>query len=83
MTLRDKFQWIINQNSYIFIQENAFHNVVCEMSTILSWPPPFHANHPDQISVRKSARNQLNILGIYQIFKLPLYLSGVGNMSLA
>ena len=26
------------RNQYIFIQENAFENVVCEMSTILSWP---------------------------------------------
>ena len=26
----------IDQNSYIFIQENAFENVVCEMSDILS-----------------------------------------------
>ena len=27
-----------NENSYIFIQENAFENVVCEMSAILSRP---------------------------------------------
>ena len=27
-------QWDINQNSYIFIQENALANVVCEMSAI-------------------------------------------------
>ena len=26
----------LNQNSYIFIQENAFQNIVCEMSAILS-----------------------------------------------
>ena len=26
-TIRDKFQWKLNQNSYIFIQENAFDNI--------------------------------------------------------
>ena len=28
----------LKQNSYIFIQENAFENVVCIMTAILSWP---------------------------------------------
>ena len=32
--LRNKFLWNINRNSYIFIQENAFENVVCEMASI-------------------------------------------------
>ena len=36
-TLRNKFQWNIIWNSYIFIEENAFENV-CEMAAILSWP---------------------------------------------
>ena len=27
----------LQRNSYIFIQENAFQNVVCEMAAILSW----------------------------------------------
>ena len=30
-TLRNKSLWNFNQNSYIFIQENAFENVVCNM----------------------------------------------------
>ena len=30
--------WNLKQNSYIFIQENAFENVVCEMAAILSRP---------------------------------------------
>ena len=29
-------QWNIYQNSHIFIQKNAFENVVCEMAAILS-----------------------------------------------
>ena len=32
----NKFQWKLNQNFNIFIQENAFENIVCEMAAILS-----------------------------------------------
>ena len=34
-TLRNKLQWNLNQNSKIFIEENAFESVVCEMVAIL------------------------------------------------
>ena len=37
-TLGNKLQWNVNRNSNIFVQENAFENVVCEMTSILSWP---------------------------------------------
>ena len=37
-TLRNKLQWNFNRNSNIFIQENAFESVVCEMAAILSRP---------------------------------------------
>ena len=37
-TLRNKLQWIFYRYSIIFIQENAFENVVCEMASILSRP---------------------------------------------
>ena len=37
-TLRKKLQRNVNRNSYIFIQENAFEGVVCEMASILSRP---------------------------------------------
>ena len=33
-----KFQWNLNRNLYIFIQENAFENVVWKMAAILSRP---------------------------------------------
>ena len=33
-----KFQWNFNRYSNIFIQINAFENVVCEMASNLSWP---------------------------------------------
>ena len=29
-TLEDKLQWNLNENSIIFIQENAIENVVCQ-----------------------------------------------------
>ena len=37
-TLGNKLQWNFNQNSNIFIEENAFENVVCEMLFISSRP---------------------------------------------
>ena len=35
-TLGNKLQWNLNRNLYIFIQENAFENVVWKMAAILS-----------------------------------------------
>ena len=37
-TLGNKLQWNRNRNGYIFIQENAFENAVCEMVYILFRP---------------------------------------------
>ena len=37
-SLRNKLQWNLNRNCNIFIQENVFESVVCEMSSILSRP---------------------------------------------
>ena len=37
-TLRNKLQWNLNQNSCVFIHENAFENVVWKMAAILSRP---------------------------------------------
>ena len=34
--LTNKVQWNLNQNTEVFIQENAFEMVVCEMAAILS-----------------------------------------------
>ena len=36
--LRKTFRWNFKRNSYIFIQENSFENVVWEVATILSRP---------------------------------------------
>ena len=37
-TRRNKAQWNFAHNSNIYIQENVFENVVCEMAAILSQP---------------------------------------------
>ena len=37
-TLRNKLQWKLKRNSYIFFQDNAFENIVCETAGILSRP---------------------------------------------
>ena len=34
--LRNKLQWKLKRNSYIFIQENAFENLICQMPPIWS-----------------------------------------------
>ena len=33
----NKLQWNVNRNSYIFIQENPFENVIWKIAVILSW----------------------------------------------
>ena len=35
-TLRDKLKWDFDQNTKIFIHENAYENIVCEITAILS-----------------------------------------------
>ena len=35
-TLRNKFQWNLNQNTKLLIHKNASENIVCEMAAILS-----------------------------------------------
>ena len=35
--LKNKLKWNIERNFYIFIQENAFQNVVCKMAATLLW----------------------------------------------
>ena len=35
LTLRNKLQWNPNQNTKLFIRENASENIICKMATIL------------------------------------------------
>ena len=44
LTLRSNLQWNVNRNSYIFIQENAFENVVCDISAIFFPRPQYVKN---------------------------------------
>ena len=37
-TSRNKILWNLNRNSYVFIQDNAFENIVCKMVAISSRP---------------------------------------------
>ena len=46
LNLRNKIQWNLKRNSCIFIQENAFQNVVCEMASILPLPQCVNSLHP-------------------------------------
>ena len=50
-TNRNKFHWNLNQNSIIFIQENAFENVVCQngghfVQGEMSYNAPWVIIHP-------------------------------------
>ena len=47
LDIRNKIQCNIKQNSYIFIQENAFENVVWKMAAILSRPQCVNDPNPD------------------------------------
>ena len=46
-TFRKKRQWNSNRNSYIFIQEIAFQNAVCEMAFTLSRSQCVEIGHQD------------------------------------
>ena len=62
-TLANIFQWKFNQNTAIFIEENARENVVCELASILS---------RTFISEWENEINDINIfpsLRTYRIFK--------------
>ena len=51
----NKLQWNLNHNQYIFIQENAFENVVCEMVAILSrgrWVKVWLSNSSSTVAAR-------------------------------
>ena len=37
-TFRNNLHWNFNQDTYIFIQKNAFESIVCELAAILSLP---------------------------------------------
>ena len=38
---KNQFQWNSNQNTIVFVQENAFEYIVCEMAAIVASSPSF------------------------------------------
>ena len=50
-TLRNKLQWNFNQNTKIFIHENAPENIVCEMVAIFSGGYELSIHNTDSIPV--------------------------------
>ena len=47
-SLRNKIHWNFNRSSSIFIQENVFKNVVCEMAAILFRPQCVTTVRPEE-----------------------------------
>ena len=64
-TLRNKLQWNFNRNSNIFIHENAFENVVCEMASILS-RPQCDNQHQDYTVWRRKVRCHFPVIHIHK-----------------
>ena len=50
-TLRNKFQWIFNQNTKLFIHKNASESIISKMMTILSWGR--WVNGPHAVSMKR------------------------------
>ena len=74
--LRDKLQWNSNHNTKLFIQENVFENVICEMVAILSrgrWVDiSSYLNKEPQIFGEMSLKNCLLIWRlIITIYHIP------------
>ena len=68
--LRNKLQWNLKRNSYIFIQENAFENVVWRMAAILSRPQCVNSLKPGLVFylwLRKVLANEIKpyIFSVY------------------
>ena len=81
--LRNKLHW--NLNSYIFIQENAFQNIVCEMAAILSLPQCVN-NMSSLVQVIARHRisdkhNYLNQCNDEQVAKCPMQTSRLTHWS--
>ena len=60
--LRNKLLWNLKRNSYIFIQENAFEYVVCEMATMFSRPQWVNAFSTQILEVSGSASRASHLL---------------------
>ena len=68
-TIGNKFQWNMNRNSYIFIQENAFENVVWKMAAILSRPQCVNIYQFVIALISGIIINFIPILGLHLLYK--------------
>ena len=73
--LRNKFHWNLKRNSYIFIQENAFENVICEMAAISSRPQCVKGLIPSY-----AIQAAFRIAVIYCMISSVLINYGIGSM---
>ena len=61
--LSNKLPWNSNKNSYIFIKENTFEMVICQIASILSWPQYY--NHGLTLICIRYRRLPLNRASLY------------------
>ena len=62
LNLGNKLQWNFNPNSNIFIQENAFENVVCEMASICLGLNVLNSTHSNLwITINSTCRHKQTI----------------------
>ena len=76
-TLGNKVQWNFNPNSKIFIQENAFENVICEIVSICLGLNVLSI-HGKPSSSRECFLIDIHVRGLcwWRIIVLPYYYSG-------
>ena len=65
--LRNKLQWNLKRNSYIFIQENAFENVICEMAA--TWTRRKRPNRIKNVTVGMADRSKLHLKCKFSLVK--------------
>ena len=78
-THRNKLQSNLNSNSNIFIQENAFENVICQMVAIFSLPQWVNMKHADTTALMALTKCQHVLWCNY--LERPFVSSFLGNDS--
>ena len=64
----------INQNTYIFIRENTFENIVWKMAAILSRPPCVNLLHSKGITTVVLVTEQVTMHFAKKSFTIHVYL---------
>ena len=72
-TFGNKLQWNLNQNSYIFIQENAFENVVWKMAAILSRLQCVKHEWHAESGLVTTLRGPIQYRNVLQVLEFPLW----------